>query len=597
MLKLGEKSIKSLYLGAKSYAKAYLGSKLVFNKIKKPYYCEVEYLESTGKEYINTDVSIDSSLSYELKAAMCETFNGGSYVFCGGRNETATNQRIIVTRFSDSKGDRIIIQRGGFTTQPFVIPDTEYHTYYSSQTEIKIDNISYNSPNVEDSNVPFALFAQNVAGKIDLFSKIRVKILKMWQGSTLVRDYIPVLDWNMRPCLYDKVSGQLFYNQGSGEFLYGREIHEVEYLQSDGNQFIDTKYIIKSLNHKTTIKFGQITGGTTAPYWIAGSQGSGDTRSGGIARITNDETKVGIGIGNIKAGSTTYRADNPTKLTTMSIVSKDTMKFDWIVDDEVIYKDISFGVGSVSGYSEHIWGLNFRGANGYNAICPISLYQLEDDGILVRDMISAIDENGKGFMFDRVTHTIFDNAGSGELKYPPVELEYIEADGTQYIDTGISPTSKTKWEIKFAFTKETNGQLMGAGHAGDYRFNLGIESNKFRFAIGSGWTTVSDKKDTDVHTWVLDVENKSCSLDEITVVSNYSYNFSTTNYHIFLGKRAVGSEYCSIKIYGSKIYDNDTLVRDFMPCVKDGQAGLWDKVNKVFYPNAGTGEFLKGKVV
>lgn len=190
---------------------------------------------------------------------------------------------------------------------------------------------------------------------------------------------------------------------------------EVEYLQSDGNQYIDTKYIIKSLNHKITVKFGKITGGTTAPYWIAGSQGSGDTRSGCIARITNDETKVGVGIGNVKAGSTTYRTDNPTKPTTMSIVSKDTMKFDWIVDGEVIYKDISFGVGSVSGYSEHIFGLNFRGANGYNAVYPLYQYQLEDDGVLVRDMIPAIDENGKGFMFDRVTHTIFDNLGTGEF--------------------------------------------------------------------------------------------------------------------------------------------------------------------------------------
>lgn len=36
MLKLGDKSIKSLYLGAKSIKKAYLGEKLVFNKITKP---------------------------------------------------------------------------------------------------------------------------------------------------------------------------------------------------------------------------------------------------------------------------------------------------------------------------------------------------------------------------------------------------------------------------------------------------------------------------------------------------------------------------------------------------------------------------------
>ena len=32
---------------------------------------------------------------------------------------------------------------------------------------------------------------------------------------------IPVLDFNNKPCLYDEVSGQFFYNQGTGEFTWG----------------------------------------------------------------------------------------------------------------------------------------------------------------------------------------------------------------------------------------------------------------------------------------------------------------------------------------------------------------------------------------
>ena len=34
-------------------------------------------------------------------------------------------------------------------------------------------------------------------------------------------DYIPVLDLSGRPAMYDEVSGQLFYNQGTGEFTWG----------------------------------------------------------------------------------------------------------------------------------------------------------------------------------------------------------------------------------------------------------------------------------------------------------------------------------------------------------------------------------------
>ena len=36
-----------------------------------------------------------------------------------------------------------------------------------------------------------------------------------------LRSYIPVLDSSGRPAMYDEVSGQFFYNQGTGEFTWG----------------------------------------------------------------------------------------------------------------------------------------------------------------------------------------------------------------------------------------------------------------------------------------------------------------------------------------------------------------------------------------
>ena len=54
----------------------------------------------------------------------------------------------------------------------------------------------------------------------------------------------------------------------------------------------------------------------------------------------------------------------------------------------------------------------------------------------------------------------------------------------------------------------------------------------------------------------------------------------------------------TMKLYSCQIYDNDTLVRDYVPCQKpDGTIGLWDDVNSVFYGNAGTGTFTAGPVV
>ena len=58
------------------------------------------------------------------------------------------------------------------------------------------------------------------------------------------------------------------------------------------------------------------------------------------------------------------------------------------------------------------------------------------------------------------------------------------------------------------------------------------------------------------------------------------------------------SEYARGKLYSAKIYDGNTLVRNFIPCKNpDGVIGMWDDVNSVFYGNAGTGNFTAGAEV
>jgi hypothetical protein len=53
--------------------------------------------------------------------------------------------------------------------------------------------------------------------------------------------------------------------------------------------------------------------------------------------------------------------------------------------------------------------------------------------------------------------------------------------------------------------------------------------------------------------------------------------------------------YGSIKLYACQIYDNGTLVRDYVPCVNpNGTGGLYDKVSGEFFANAGAGSFTVG---
>ncbi len=55
----------------------------------------------------------------------------------------------------------------------------------------------------------------------------------------------------------------------------------------------------------------------------------------------------------------------------------------------------------------------------------------------------------------------------------------------------------------------------------------------------------------------------------------------------------------NMKVYRLKLYENNVLVRDYVPCyrISDNVIGLYDSVNKVFYQNNGTGSFNKGNDV
>ena len=68
----------------------------------------------------------------------------------------------------------------------------------------------------------------------------------------ILRDFQPVLDSNNTPCLLDKINNKFYYNQGIGSFTYGGDqtpkdgYTEIEYIESNGTQYIDTGVVLNS---------------------------------------------------------------------------------------------------------------------------------------------------------------------------------------------------------------------------------------------------------------------------------------------------------------------------------------------------------------
>lgn len=168
-------------------------------------------------------------------------------------------------------------------------------------------------------------------------------------------------------------------------------------------------------------------------------------------------------------------------------------------------------------------------------------------------------------------------------------LEYIESTGTQYISTGITPTENTKVVIEFN-SSSVSGVVFGQ--------DSGYKVNAFMFAM----TVVvfeSTKKNISIsanakHT--VQVAPKAFKIDNGS--SQYIYaNKVNAAYPMFLfGNNRNGkfSEGVAMKLYSFKVYENNVLIADYIPCKQGNAVGLYDDVAGAMNLPLGTGDFTAG---
>lgn len=187
------------------------------------------------------------------------------------------------------------------------------------------------------------------------------------------------------------------------------------------------------------------------------------------------------------------------------------------------------------------------------------------------------------------------------------ELAYIKSSGTQRIDTGVKANQNIRVVMDMQGAPETAvsdiGMYFGASDSN--------ESVKLMFgdASGSGWFNVAyyntQSYGNSQETQANYLTRKTIDFNKNTVTYGAESNTFTAgtysvNYPIFLFalNRAGTTRYpAKMLLYSCQIYDNGTLIRDFVPCVSDADGiGLYDLVNNKFYGNAGTGSFTGSEV-
>lgn len=556
-----------------------LANLLASTKRKRPYYCEVEYFENTktsgARNWINTGIVPDNNTKWEVRLSFNDTTTG-KLMGSGYTTLTRFNLGIESNKF------RFAFNGWFDANSNITTPDTNAHTWIIDAPSKTFTIDAYSTTTTQtfgETTFPICLFGRcnSGNGSTETSNTLIGKIYysKIWQNGVLVNDLIPVLDWDMTPCMYDRVTGELFYNMNSSGtgFTVGRQIHRVDYLESteSGKQWIDTGVNVNTSTDIIDFDFELVD--TRVYKWFFGEY--------------DENARIGLGSGDGENKRNYLYQQSATKVNDSEVYSTSHKFYTDQTGGYLNGTKIRSYVNFTSTSTIYLFNINISSESDYKCAAKVYRYKHYRNSALIRDFIPAIDENGVGFMFDKVTHNIFDNAGTDAFKYPAREVEYLEStDGHNYIDTGLNYFADYEIGIKL----RNNVSNKALGNVGtNCMERISATAHNWRFTSGgSGYNSSIDILEYHVMKWKED----KIYADDVLLIEKVK-NKGTTQMILF-----GADSYFPNMIYFCKLWnpDDGTLVRNFVPVYVNGKAGMYDKVNKEFYDNAGTGTFITGKI-
>lgn len=185
-------------------------------------YQEVEYIESSGTQYIDTGVKPNQDTGVTIDFQLT---NVSSWQCIFGAANSKQN--------ADEYGVWHTGTQFGFyyaSTNVTVGADaTTRHQFVCSKNSLSVDGTAYSSPAYTNftTNYNLILGAVNYAGNINYSASVKLYSAKIYANGVLVRDFIPCKNVNGVVGLWDNVNNQFYTNSGSGTFTAGRDVGDI----------------------------------------------------------------------------------------------------------------------------------------------------------------------------------------------------------------------------------------------------------------------------------------------------------------------------------------------------------------------------------
>lgn len=226
-------------------------------------YMQCEFLESAGAQYINTEYSLhyDSFAEIDTQQTLlpANSFKGGllggdttnnyfaiwNSVWKEGYPRFDYNSNVLTNKFSSHVSGRAIFKK------------VAYQNFINGEN-FGDNTIPTETPTWEVKNV--ALFSATLSSNYAFYG--RIFSAKIGRADVIGRDFIPAIDKNGKPCMYDKVSKTSFVNvnttEGAVDFVAGMTAAQAVQLANLPEDAID-KNITVSLPQSILNDAGEIT--------------------------------------------------------------------------------------------------------------------------------------------------------------------------------------------------------------------------------------------------------------------------------------------------------------------------------------------------
>lgn len=177
--------------------------------------------------------------------------------------------------------------------------------------------------------------------------------------------------------------------------------------------------------------------------------------------------------------------------------------------------------------------------------------------------------------------------------YSPIEYLNFTGTSTQLIDTGYKPNNNTTVEVKTNVTG--TGKWLCGGRESTVKNIYGLYINSgtnlwYQYSVGGSSAATPDLVNTDR---IIKTDKNILYVDGVVKQTKDIVTFQSPA-NMYIGtintNGSLDGRYFTGKIYYFKIWDNGTLVRSYLPCIRksDNKVGFYEEVNGDFVGNGFT---------